>query len=53
MFCVGKTGSRSYGGGPPAEWVIHGGPHRGKRPKGLKLRKLIADESLSQYQLPN
>ena len=37
MFCVGKTGSRFFGGGPPAKWVIHGGPHRGTRPKGSKI----------------
>jgi hypothetical protein len=31
---VGKTGSRFFGGEPPAKWVIHGGLHRGTRPKG-------------------
>jgi hypothetical protein len=35
---VGKTGSRFFGGGPPAKWVIHGGPHRGTRPKRSKLK---------------
>ncbi len=51
---VGKTGSRFFGGGPPAKWVIHGGPHRGTRPKGqrdaafVKLNPMWSDTFFKQ-----
>jgi hypothetical protein len=52
---VGKTGSRFFGGGPPAKWVIHGEPHRGTRPKGqrvvafVKLDPMWSDTCYKQH----